>query len=150
MDSRSYKTLSLNLKTADKKWVIVDAEGQVLGRLASQISMLLRGKHKPGYTPHADCGDNVIVINAEKVRVTGRKMDQKEYVRHTGYMGGQRFTPIRRMLAEKPERVIEFAVWGMMPKGPLGRKVMRNLRVYAGTTHPHTAQAPEPAVLPKP
>jgi len=131
-------------------WFIVDAEGMVLGRLAAEIAKVLRGKHKPMFTPHMDTGDNVIVINAAKVKVTGRKAEQKQYFRHTGYMGHERFTPLSTMLAKHPERVIEKAVYGMLPKTALGRQVLRRkLRVYAGTDHPHVAQQPTPLTFPK-
>lgn len=143
MDSRSYKTLSANRNTVEKKWLVVDVEGQVLGRAASKIASLLRGKHKPYYTPHVDCGDNVIVINADKVRLTGKKWDDKEYIRHTGYPGGQRITLAKEMLQKHPERLVEFAVKGMLPKNRLGRQIYRNLRVYTGAEHPHEAQSPE-------
>lgn len=143
MDSRSYKTLFANKATSEKKWVLVDVEGLVLGRAATEIAMILRGKNKPLYTPHADCGDNVIVINAEKVRLTGKKMAQKEYIRHTGYPGGQRVTTAQEMLAKHPERLIENAVRGMLPKNRLGSELFRNLRVYVGPDHPHEAQSPE-------
>ena len=124
-------------------WYIVDAEGMVLGRLATEIAKIIRGKHKPMFTPHMDTGDNVIVINASKVRVTGRKAEQKEYFRHTGYMGHERFTSFATMIAKHPERVIEKAVYGMLPKTTLGRQVLRRkLRVYAGADHPHVAQQP--------
>jgi large subunit ribosomal protein L13 len=126
-----------------QKWFIVDAEGMVLGRLDSEIAKILRGKHKPTFTPHMDTGDNVIVINAAKVRVTGRKAEQKTYFSHTGYMGHERHTPLATMLAKHPERVIEKAVYGMLPKTTLGRQVLRRkLRVYAGADHPHIAQQP--------
>jgi len=126
-----------------QKWFIVDAEGMVLGRLASEVAKILRGKHKPTFTPHMDTGDNVIVINAAKVRVTGRKAEQKTYFSHTGYMGHERHTPLATMLAKHPERVIEKAVYGMLPKTTLGRQVLRRkLRVYAGAQHPHVAQQP--------
>ena len=126
-----------------QKWFIVDAEGMVLGRLASEVAKILRGKHKPTFTPHMDTGDNVIVINAAKVRVTGRKAEQKTYFSHTGYMGHERHTPLGTMLAKHPERVIEKAVYGMLPKTTLGRQVLRRkLRVYAGAEHPHVAQQP--------
>ncbi|RMG66139.1 MAG: 50S ribosomal protein L13 [Bacteroidetes bacterium] len=143
MDSRSYKTVSANKETVDKQWVLVDAEGEVLGRVASKIASLLRGKHKPNFTPHVDCGDNVIVINAEKVRLTGNKINAKEYLRHTGYPGGQRSVAVRDMLTKHPERVIENAVRGMLPKNRLGRELFRNMRVYAGAEHPHGAQEPQ-------
>lgn len=139
----SYKTISANKQSVEKKWVIVDAEGQILGRLASRIAAILRGKHKAGFTPHVDCGDNVIVINAEKIRVTGKKIAQKTYVRHTGYPGGQRFTPIQTMLDKHPEKVLMEAVRGMLPKNRLGRRIITNVRIYAGTEHPHEAQNPE-------
>ncbi|MEM6261814.1 MAG: 50S ribosomal protein L13 [Bacteroidota bacterium] len=147
MDSRSYKTLSANASTVEKKWFVVDAEGQVLGRLASKIAFILRGKHKPSYTPHVDCGDNVIVINAEKVSVGGNKLDTKEYIRYTGYPGGQRRVVAKEMLKSHPERLIENAVKGMLPKNVLGRQVYRNLKVYSGDTHPHEAQQPQPLEL---
>lgn len=143
MDTQSYKTLSANDSTVDKKWVVVDAEGQVLGRLASKVASLLRGKHKPSFTPHVDCGDNVIVINAEKVRLTGNKLSQKEYIRFTGYPGGQRSVRADVMLKKHPERLVENAVKGMLPKSRLGRQVFTNLRVYVGSEHPHEAQNPE-------
>ncbi len=143
MDTLSYKTKSANAQTVDKKWVLVDAEGQVLGRLATQVASLLRGKHKTNYTPHVDCGDNVIVINADKVRLTGNKMQQKKYIRHTGYPGGQREVVAADMYKNKPDRMVENAVRGMLPKNSLGRSLFRNLRVYAGTEHAHEAQQPE-------
>ena len=128
-----------------QRWFIVDAEGMVLGRLASEVAKILRGKHKPTFTPHMDTGDNVIVINAAKVKVTGRKLEQKTYFSHTGYMGHERHTPLGAMLAKHPERVIEKAVYGMLPKTTLGRQVLRRkLRVYAGAEHPHVAQQPTP------
>ena len=143
MDTLSYKTISANKETANKEWVVIDAEGLVLGRLASEAAKLLRGKHKPNFTPHVDCGDNVIVINAEKVRVTGRKLDQKMYYRHTGYPGGIRGITLRRQLELHPERVIESAVKGMLPRGPLARRQLKKLKIYSGEEHPHTAQQPE-------
>lgn len=143
IDSRSYKTLSANRATVEKKWLVIDAEGQTLGRLASKVAILLRGKHKPYYTPHVDCGDNVIIINADKVRLTGKKLLQKEYIRHTGYPGGQRTTTAQEMKAKQPERIIEFAVKGMLPKNRLGNQLFGNLRVYASPEHPHQAQEPE-------
>lgn len=143
MDTLSYKTKSANAQTVDKKWVLVDAEGQVLGRLATQVATLLRGKHKPNFTPHVDCGDYVVVINADKVRLTGNKMMQKEYVRHTGYPGGQRVVLAADMHKNKPDRMVEKAIKGMLPKNRLGRELFRNLRVYTGTEHPHEAQQPE-------
>ena len=143
MDAISYKTISANSKTVVKNWIIVDAEDQVLGRLTSEVAKILRGKHKPSYTPHVDCGDNVIIINAAKVRFTGKKMEQKEYIHHTGYPGGQRFaTPIEWM-NKKPEMIIENAVRGMLPKTKMGAENFRSLYVYAGAEHPHTAQKPK-------
>ncbi len=126
-----------------KCWYVVDAEGKVLGRLASQIATILRGKHKPIYSPHQDVGDFVVVINAEKVRLTGNKLQQKTYFRHSGYIGGAKFTPVSLMLQKHPERVIEFAVKRMLPKNALGRKMFKKLKVYAGPNHPHQAQKPE-------
>lgn len=143
MDTLSYKTVSANKATVQKEWVLVDARDQVLGRLASGVANILRGKHKPNYTPHVDCGDNVIVVNAEKIRLTGDKMNQKEYVRHTGYPGGQRFSTVGKMLEKKPIFVVEHAVKGMLPKNRLGRQLFRNLHVYAGDDHPHAAQKPK-------
>ena len=142
MDSLSYKTLSANKATVTKGWIIVDAENQVLGRLSSEIAKIIRGKHKPYYTPHVDCGDNVIVINAEKIKLTGKKMDEKVYTRHTGYPGGQRFRTPREVLTKNPIGVVEAAVKGMLPKNRLGSRLYTNLYVYAGTTHPHAAQQP--------
>ena len=143
MDSRSYKTISLNAATVQKEWVVIDATNEVLGRLASQIAKILRGKNKPGYTPHVDCGDYVIVINAEKVKLTGAKMTDKVYVRHTGYPGGQRFATPADYMAKTPEFVIEHAVKGMLPKTRLGEAILKNLKVYAGAEHPHAAQNPK-------
>ncbi len=142
MDNLSYKTISANKAAVQKGWVIVDAENQVLGRLSSEIAKVIRGKHKPSYTPHVDCGDNVIVINAEKIRLTGKKMDDKVYIRHTGYPGGQRFRTPREVLTKNPRGVVEAAVKGMLPKNKLGSKLYTNLYVYAGTEHPHEAQQP--------
>lgn len=147
MDAISYKTSYLNSTTAQKEWLLVDAQDLVLGRLSSQIAIILRGKHKPGFTPHADCGDNVIVVNAEKVKLTGNKELEKQYVRHTGYPGGQRFTNPTELLEKHPERLIELAVRRMLPKNRLGREVFGNLYVYAGTTHPHEGQQPKPYQL---
>ena len=127
----------------EQRWFVVDAEGMVLGRLATEIARVIRGKHKPTYTPHMDTGDNVIVINASKVKVTGRKLEQKQYFKHTGYMGHERYTTLGKMLSKNPERVIENAVYGMLPKTTLGRQVLRRkLRVFAGAEHPHVAQQP--------
>ena len=143
MDSRSYKTISLNAATVQKEWYVIDATNEVLGRLASQVAKILRGKNKPGYTPHVDCGDYVIVINADKVKLTGAKMTDKVYVRHTGYPGGQRFATPADLLTRKPTAVIEEAVKGMLPKTRLGAAIFKNLKVYAGAEHPHTAQNPK-------
>jgi large subunit ribosomal protein L13 len=131
----------------EQKWLLVDAQNKVLGRLASQIAVRLRGKHKPEYTPHVDTGDYVIVVNAAKVRVTGRKAEDKAYFRHTGYPGGIRQTNFAKLRATRPERAIQHAVKGMLPKGPLGYAMMRKLKVYAGATHPHTAQQPKPVEI---
>ena len=143
MNTQSYKTVMANDATVKKEWVVIDATDQVLGRLSSQVAWILRGKHKPSYTPHVDCGDNVIIINADKVRLTGRKLTDKEYVRHTGYPGGQRFSTPKEMLQRKPLWVIEHAVKGMLPKNRLGAEMFRNLYVYAGSEHPHEAQQPK-------
>ena len=142
MDTLSYKTVSGNVATADKKWFTVDAEGQTVGRLASKVAKIIRGKHKANFTPHADCGDNVIVLNAEKVSFSGTKLVDKEYVRYTGYPGGQRFMSAEEMLKKHPERLIEKAVKGMLPKNKLGRKLFTNLKVYKGTEHNQEAQKP--------
>lgn len=142
MNTLSYKTVSANAATVDKNWVVVDAEGQTLGRLASKVALLLRGKRKPNYTPHVDCGDNVIILNAEKVVLTGNKMTDKTYVWHTGYPGGQRTTNPEQMMAKFPERVVEKAVKGMLPKNRLGAELFRNLHVYVGAEHKHEAQKP--------
>jgi large subunit ribosomal protein L13 len=143
VENLSYKTTSLNKETVKKDWVIVDAENQVLGRLSSEIAKIIRGKHKPTFTPHVDCGDNVIVINAEKVRLTGKKWSEKEYVSHTGYPGGQRFITPEELLNKKPAAIIQKAVKGMLPKTRLGHALQGNLFVYAGTEHPHAAQQPK-------
>ena len=143
MNTLSYKTVSANKATADKEWVLVDAGDQVLGRLASRVAKLLRGKHKPNFTPHVDCGDNVIIINAEKIHLSGNKWDQKEYVRHTGYPGGQRFTSAKQMMTKKPTAMVEKAIKGMLPKNRLGSELFRNLFVYEGSEHPHEAQQPK-------
>lgn len=143
MDSLSYKTISANAATVQKEWVLIDAEGEVLGRLASQVAKILRGKNKPSFTPHVDCGDNVIIINADKVRLTGKKMTDKVYVRHTGYPGGQRFATPEERLKNKPEFLLHHAVKGMLPKNRLGVAILKNLKVYAGAEHPHAAQNPK-------
>jgi large subunit ribosomal protein L13 len=139
------KSFSATPSDIEQRWFIVDADGMVLGRLATEVARVIRGKHKPIFTPHMDTGDNVIVINASKVKVTGKKSEQKQYFHHTGYMGHERFTPFGTMLSKHPERVIEKAVHGMLPKTALGRQVLRRkLRVYAGSDHPHAAQQPTP------
>ena len=143
MDTLSYKSVSANKATVNKEWVIIDAEGQIVGRLATKVATLLRGKHKPEYTPHVDCGDNVIIINAEKVDFTGTKWSDKDYVRHTGFPGGQRFTPAEEMLKKNPIGIVEHAVRGMLPKTRLGRALFKNMHVYAGSAHPHEAQKPK-------
>lgn len=143
VDTLSYKTISANKETADKKWFVVDAEGQTVGRLASKVAKVIRGKHKPNYTPHADCGDNVIIINAAKVSFSGTKLADKEYIRYTGYPGGQRSVTAEKMLMNNPERLIEKAVKGMLPKNRLGRSLFNNLKVYRGTEHKQEAQKPE-------
>ncbi len=142
MNTLSYKTKSANSATVDKKWIIVDAEGAVLGRLAVKVAILLRGKHKTDFTPHVDCGDNVIVINAEKVIVSGNKAEDKTYIRHTGYPGGQRSRSFNELMAKKPTAAVEKAVKGMLPKNRLGSELFRNLYVYEGTEHNHEAQKP--------
>ena len=143
-------TYTATPKDIEQRWFVVDADGMVLGRLASEVAKILRGKHKPTFTPHLDTGDNVIVINASKVRVTGRKAEQKTYFRHTGYMGHDKLIPFASMLAKHPERVIEKAVYGMLPKSSLGRQQLRRkLRVYGGTEHPHVAQQPTPLTFSK-
>ncbi|HOP04287.1 MAG TPA: 50S ribosomal protein L13 [Tenuifilaceae bacterium] len=143
MDTLSYKTVSANDATVTKEWVVVDATNEVLGRLASKVAKMLRGKYKPNFTPHVDCGDNVIVINAERVRLTGKKLTDKQYVHYTGYPGGQRFGTPKEWLHRKPAAVIEHAVKGMLPKNRLGSKIYGNLHVYAGSEHPHEAQKPK-------
>jgi len=142
VDFLSYKTISANKENADKKWLLVDAEGQTLGRLASEVAKLLRGKHKPNFTPHADCGDYVVVINAEKISLSGNKWDQKIYMRHTGYPGGQRTRTAAEVMNRKPFAMVEEAVRGMLPKNTLGRQLFRNMYVYAGRNHKHEAQSP--------
>ena len=142
MDTLSYKTVSLNKATAEKKWLVIDATDLALGRLASRIALILRGKNKPGFTPNVDCGDNVIVINAEKVDLKGKKMTNRVYVRYTGYPGGQRFSTPAEILAKRPTELIRRAVKGMLPKTRLGDKVLGNLYIYAGPEHPHQAQNP--------
>ncbi len=137
------KTFSAKPQDVERKWFVVDAQGQTLGRLATRIATVLRGKHKPVYTPHVDCGDYVIVVNADKIHVTGQKLEQKTYYRHSGYPGGLRQVSLRRQLQVHPDRVIEAAVRGMLPHNRLGRKMFKKLKVYAGPTHPHEAQQPK-------
>lgn len=137
------KTYMANPDKIERKWYVVDAEGQTLGRLAAEVAKVLRGKNKPEFTPHIDTGDNVIVINAEKIKVTGKKLDQKVYYHHSDYVGGMKETTLKEMMAKKPEQVIELAVKGMLPKGPLGRTMIKKLHVYAGAEHAHQAQKPE-------
>lgn len=143
MDTLSYKTISANKATVNKEWVLVDAEGQTLGRLASKVAKLLRGKHKPNFTPHVDCGDNVIVINAEKISLSGNKWTDKSYIRHTGYPGGQRSLTAQEMFGKDPARIIEKSVKGMLPKNKLGANLFRNLNVVVGSNHPHESQKPK-------
>lgn len=143
MNTLSYKTVSANKATVTKEWVLLDATNQVLGRLAVQAATMLRGKHKPNFTPHVDCGDNVIIINADKVRLTGNKLDEKTYVRHSGYPGGQRSETAKELLKRKPLALVEQAIKGMLPKTRLGSELFRNLYVYQGPEHPHQAQQPK-------
>ncbi len=143
MDTLSYKTVSANKATVSKEWLHVDAEGQTLGRLSSVVAILLRGKHKPNFTPHVDCGDNVIITNAEKINLTGKKWTDKSYIRHTGYPGGQRSLTAQELYDKNPERLIEKAVKGMLPKNKLGADLFRNLKVYAGAEHNQDAQKPK-------
>lgn len=143
VDTLSYKTISANSATVNKEWVLVDAEGETLGRLASKVAKMVRGKNKTNFTPHVDCGDNVIVINADKINLTGEKWEKKEYVRHTGYPGGQRTLTAEQLHAKKPTALIEKAVRGMLPKNKLGRAILKNLHVFEGADHPHEAQKPK-------
>ena len=143
MNTLSYKTVSANDATVQKDWIVVDAQSAILGRLASEVARVLRGKNKPYFTPHVDCGDNVIVINAEKIRLTGKKWNDKVYVRHTGYPGGQRVATPKILMEKSPTTLIQKAVKGMLPKSKLGSKMYRNLYVYAGPDHPHAAQQPK-------
>ncbi len=142
MDTLSYKTIAANKSTADKLWVLVDAEGQTLGRLASKVAILLRGKHKPNFTPHVDCGDNVVVINASKVNLTGKKWEDKTYIRYTGYPGGQRTLTANQLFDKNPSTIIEKSVKGMLPKNKLGATLFRNLHVYNNANHNQEAQKP--------
>ena len=143
MDTLSYKTVSANKATVQKEWILVDAKDEILGRLAARVAMILRGKHKPSFTPHVDCGDNVIVINASQFILTGNKMTEKQYVSHSGYPGGQKFITPEALLAKKPIAVIEKAIKGMLPKNRLGRELFRNLYVYEGNEHAQEAQKPK-------
>jgi large subunit ribosomal protein L13 len=143
VDTLSYKTISANKATVDKQWLLVDAEGEILGRLASKVAKMLRGKNKPSFTPHVDCGDNVIIINAEKINLTGNKWESKSYSRYTGYPGGQRIQSVKTVLAKHPERIIEKSIKGMLPKNKLGAEIFRNLKVYAGPDHKQEAQKPK-------
>ena len=147
MDTQSYKTVSLKAGDINKEWVVIDATDLVVGRLAARLALVLRGKNKPSFTPHMDCGDNVIVINADKVRFTGKKMTDKVYVRYTGHPGGQRFTTPKEVMAKKPTEVLRMAVKGMLPKNRLGSKLINNLHLYAGGEHPHQAQNPRTITL---
>ena len=143
MNTLSYKTISANAATVDKKWVLVDAEDQTLGRLASKVAKILRGKHKPSFTPHVDCGDNVVIINAEKIGMSGDKFASKNYIRYTGYPGGQRSLTAQEILDKHPERLLEHAIKGMLPKNKLGSKMYTNLKVVVGSEHKYQAQKPE-------
>lgn len=143
MDTLSYKTISANNQTVEKQWYVVDAEGKTLGRFCTEIARILRGKHKTNFTPHVDCGDNVIVINSSKITFTGNKMNTKEYENFSGYPGGRKVKLAKDLLAKKPNDLIERGVKGMLPKNRLGRKIFTNLHVYSGAEHPHTAQQPK-------
>ena len=143
MDTLSYKTVSANKATVQKEWILVDAKDEILGRLASKVALVLRGKTKPSFTPHVDCGDNVIIINASQIKLTGNKMTDKQYVSHSGYPGGQKFISPADLLAKKPIAVVEKAVKGMLPKNRLGRELFRNLYVYEGNEHAQEAQKPK-------
>ncbi len=143
MNTLSYKTVSANRQTVEKKWYLIDAEAEIVGRLAARVAHVLRGKNKASYTPHVDCGDNVIIINADKVRFTGEKMREKEYFFYSGHPGGKRLETAKDLMRRRPTYVMEKAIKGMLPKNRLGREMFRNLHVYAGSTHPHEAQQPE-------
>ncbi|MCK9203878.1 MAG: 50S ribosomal protein L13 [Bacteroidales bacterium] len=147
MNTLSYKTISANAATVTKEWVLIDAEGQILGRLAAKVAMLLKGKTKTNYTPHVDCGDNVVIINAEKIKLTGNKLEDKVYLTHSGYPGGQKEVTPLALFKKNPTAIVEKAVRGMLPKNRLGRDLFRNLYVYAGSEHPHQAQQPKPMKL---
>lgn len=142
MDTLSYRTVSANKATVDKQWIVIDAKDQVLGRLSSEVAKRIRGKHKPGFTPHVDCGDNVIVINSDQIKLTGNKWTDKVYVSHTGYPGGQKTITPKQLMAKSSTRIVEKAVKGMLPKNRLGRALFGNLYVYEGADHPHEAQQP--------
>ena len=143
MNTQSYKTVSATPATVNKEWVVIDATDLALGRLASRVALILRGKNKPYFTPHIDCGDNVIILNADKVKLTGKKMTDKVYVRYTGHPGGQRFSTPKEILAKKPTELVRMAVKGMLPKNRLGSKLLNNLYLYQGSEHPHEAQKPQ-------
>lgn len=143
MNTLSYKTKSANKQTVEKEWLLIDAENEILGRLASKVANILRGKNKPSYTPHVDCGDYVVIINADKIQLSGNKWEAKTYVHHTGYPGGQRSTTANELMAKKPFAMVEKAVKGMLPKNRLGAQMFRNMHVYAGAEHPHTGQSPK-------
>ena len=147
VNTQSYKTVSATPATVKKEWVVIDATDLPLGRLASRVALILRGKNKPYFTPHIDCGDNVIILNADKVKLTGKKMTDRVYVRHTGYPGGQRFSTPKEILAKKPTELVRMAVKGMLPKNRLGAKLINNLYLYQGTEHPHQAQKPRTITL---
>lgn len=143
MDTLSYKTVSANKATVNKEWLLVDAKDQTVGRLASVVAILARGKRKANFTPHVDCGDNIVIINADQVKFTGLKMDAKKYIRHTGYPGGQRILTAKELMAKHPTAVVQKAVKGMLPKNKLGNAIAKNVFVYAGSEHPHAAQQPK-------
>lgn len=143
MNTLSYKTKSANKSTVHKNWYVVDATNEVLGRLSSKVAIVLRGKNKPDFTPHVDCGDNVIIINAEKIRLTGNKVTDKKYVRYTGYPGGQRSETVEHLLHRNPSKIVEHSIRGMLPKSRLGNVIFKNLFIYAGSEHPHQAQQPK-------
>jgi len=147
VDTLSYKTISANQATVQKEWLLIDAEGQILGRLASTVAKLLRGKHKRNFTPHVDCGDNIIIINAEKIKLSGKKLTDKQYYSHTGYPGGQQIKNPSLLLEKRPSVLVELAVKGMLPRNRLGRQMFRNLFVYVGPDHPHEAQKPKKITL---
>ena len=147
MNTTSFKTYSPRASEVEREWLLVDAENQTVGRLASKIAHILRGKHKPSFTPHMDMGDHVVVINADKVRFSGNKEGAKEYFRHTGYPGGAKFTSVKEMRQRKPDFILKNAIKGMLPKGPLGRQMMKKLKVYAGPDHPHESQTPKSITL---